>query len=56
MSSNTNFLIGIDVSKPYFDASLMIVLDLQKQAIETVRLDNSMSGIKDFEKWLKKKR
>lgn len=56
MSSNTNFFVGIDVSKPYFDASLMCVHDHQKQAIETVRFDNSKSGIKEFEKWLKKKK
>ena len=51
--TKSNFFIGIDVSKPYFDASLLAVIDYQKQAIETDRFDNTSSGIKTFEKWLK---
>lgn len=52
MSLFTKFFIGIDVSKPYFDGSLMAVIDHKKQAVQTARFDNSAEGIKAFEKWL----
>ncbi len=47
------FYIGIDVSKPYFDASLMVVADHIKQSTITERFDNTGNGIKEFNKWLK---
>ncbi|RZL45165.1 MAG: IS110 family transposase [Pedobacter sp.] len=53
MIVSTNFFIGIDVSKPYFDASLMAVVSHVKQAIQTARFDNTSLGLKLFEKWLK---
>ena len=53
MSNNTRFFIGIDVSKPYFDASLLTVVDHQKKEIISERFDNSSDGIKVFNKWLK---
>ena len=53
MNSNTQFFIGIDVSKPYFDASLMKVVNHEKQAIETTRFDNTAEGVRLFDKWLK---
>lgn len=53
MISTTKFFIGIDVSKPYFDVSLLVVRDHVKQGIETARFDNTAEGIKQFEKWLK---
>ncbi len=53
MKTNTKFFIGIDMSKPYFDASLMAVINHQKQAIETARFDNDNAGMKAFSKWLK---
>lgn len=53
MKANSNFFIGIDVSKPFFDASLMAVTDHQKQGIETARFDNTLEGLKSFKKWLK---
>lgn len=53
MISTTFFYIGIDVSKPYFDVSLMVVVNHMKQGIETIRFDNSVEGIKGFEKWLR---
>lgn len=53
MISTTKFFIGIDVSKPYFDVSLMGVVNHVKQAMETARFENTVSGIKVFEKWLK---
>ncbi|TCC97299.1 hypothetical protein EZ444_10640, partial [Pedobacter hiemivivus] len=53
MNASSNFFIGIDVSKPFFDASLMAVIDHQKQSIETARFDNTADGLKAFAKWLK---
>lgn len=46
--------IGIDVSKLWFDATLLIVKSATKQPKETERFDNTATGIKAFEKWLKK--
>src|SRR5690606_30251944 len=54
MESKTKFFIGIDVSKPYFDASLMCVIEHQKQPIQTIRFENSIQGLKHFHDWLKK--
>jgi len=54
MSAKTKFFIGIDVSKLWFDASLMAVVDHLKQTMETERFDNNEKGIKAFEKWLKR--
>ena len=53
MSLVTKFFIGIDVSKPYFDVSLMAVINHKKQAVQPARLDNTPEGIKALEKWLK---
>lgn len=46
--------LGIDVSKLWFDVSLMTVLDHVKQPIVTDRFDNTPNGMKDFKTWLKK--
>lgn len=53
MSLVTKFFIGIDVSKPYLDVSLMAVIDHQKQAVQTARFDNTAEGLKALEKCLK---
>lgn len=53
MTGTTKFFIGIDVSKPHFDISLMSVIDHVKQGIETERFDNTPQGMKHLEKWLK---
>ena len=53
MNSNTQFFLGIDVSKPHFDASLMKVVNHGKQAIETTRFYNTAEGVRLFDKWLK---
>lgn len=53
MISTTKFFIGIDVSKPYFDVSLMAVVDHVKQPVETAHFDNNPAGIKGFDKWLR---
>ena len=50
---NKKFFIGIDVSKPYFDATLMAVVDHVKQPMQAARFDNTPEGIKQFAKWLK---
>ena len=49
--SQKNYL-GIDVSKPWFDVSLLVVLDHQKQPMITERFDNTATGMKAFKKWL----
>ena len=51
---NKQFYVGIDVSKPYFDASLMAVINHEKQDIISERFINEASGLKMFDKWLKK--
>ena len=45
--------MGIDVSKPYFDLSLMTVINHQKQPVVTQRFNNTTAGIKALHKWLK---
>jgi transposase len=45
--------IGIDVSKLWFDLSLMITIDGKKQEMITQRFDNTPSGLKLLTKWLK---
>ena len=42
------------VSKPFFDAALMPVINHQKQAIESAHFENTEIGLKSFEKWLRK--
>src|SRR5690606_19640409 len=56
MNTEPKFYIGIDVSKPYFDVSLMTVVDHVKQPVESERFENTTLGIKLFEKWLKAKK
>jgi transposase len=52
MTENTNFYLGPDASKPYFDVSMLIVTDHQKQPMLTQRFDNTAAGLKAFHKWL----
>lgn len=54
MKQTTVHFMGIDVSKPWFDCSLMAVKDHQKQPMLTERFDNNPAGIKSFHKWLVK--
>jgi transposase len=44
--------LGIDVSKPWFDVSLLSVADHQRQPMITERFDNTTAGMKAFKKWL----
>lgn len=53
MNSKSKFFIGIDVSKPHFDAALLRVSDHEKQPILTERFLNSSEGLKAFNTWLK---
>ena len=45
--------MGIDVSKPYFDLSLITVVNHQKQPVVTQRFNNTTAGIKAWHRWLK---
>jgi transposase len=51
-SENASF-IGIDVSKLWFDASLLPVTNHLKGVLVSEQFENSPDGIKKFEKWLK---
>lgn len=53
MNGSTKFYLGIDVSKPYFDLSVMSVVNHQKQPMNTERFENTEQGIKLFHKYLK---
>jgi transposase len=53
MQTINKFYLGLDMSKPYFDASLLAVVNHQKQAMQTERFANDAAGIKLFHKWLK---
>ncbi len=56
MQITTKFYLGMDVSKLWFDISLLIVINHQKQIMVTERFDNNDSGIKQMEQWLKKQK
>jgi len=56
MDTHNASFIGIDVSKLWFDASLLGVINHIKQAVITKRFDNNTEGLKSFEKWLKQHR
>jgi len=53
MKKQTGFFLGIDVSKLWFDISLMIVINFQKQPMITERFDNTIEGLALLKKWLK---
>lgn len=53
MKKQTCFFLGIDVSKLWFDISLMAVINFQKQQILTERFDNTKEGLVLLKKWLK---
>lgn len=52
MKKQTGFFLGIDVSKLWFDISLMPVVDFQKQAMITEHFDNTFEGLSLLKKWL----
>lgn len=53
MQKEVKFYLGIDVSKSWFDISVMAVIDHQKQPMQTKRFDNTTDGMKQLNKWLK---
>lgn len=53
MQETTKFYMGIDVSKSWFDISLMSVVNYQKQPMLTERFINTPEGIKLWHQWLK---
>ncbi len=53
MKKQTCFFLGIDVSKEWFDISLMAVVNFQKQLMITERFDNTTDGLILLKKWLK---
>jgi transposase len=53
MKKQTGFFLGIDVSKLWFDISLMAVINYQKQSMFTKRFDNTNEGLAMLKKWLK---
>ena len=56
MKKQTCFFLGIDVSKLWFDISLMPVVDYQKQQMITKRFDNNKEGLALLKKWLKEQK
>lgn len=52
MTNTLENFIGIDLSRPWFDASLLTVESGQKLPIKTERFDNNTKGIHSFERWL----
>jgi len=53
MKKNKQFYLGLDISKPFFDASLLVVSGGCRQEIQAAQFGNDTPGIKLFEKWLK---
>ncbi|WP_165836390.1 IS110 family RNA-guided transposase [Taibaiella soli] len=53
MKKEKQCYLGIDVSKSWFDLSMISVIDNEKQAMISVRFNNDEQGIKQLNKWLK---
>lgn len=53
MNTEQQFFIGIDVSKLWFDASLLVRTNHQRGPIHSSRFDNTAAGLKIFAGWLK---
>ena len=54
MKETLQFFIGIDVSKLWFDACLLPVINQTKMPQVTERFANDKTGMNQFDKWLKK--
>lgn len=52
MNTTTKFYVGIDVSKQWFDASLLVVENGAKKPMQTQQFDNTKTGLNEFKKWL----
>jgi len=53
MQKDVKFYLGIDVSKLWFDLSLICVIDHKKCPMLTERFDNTSQGLGQLDKWLK---
>ncbi len=53
MQAERKNYLGIDVSKLWFDVSLLAVVDHAKQPLATERFDNTAPAMKAFKTWLK---
>src|ERR1700744_3106528 len=53
MEKEKQCYLGIDVSKSWFDLSMISVSDNGKQQMVSERFNNDAAGINRFEKWLK---
>src|SRR3954470_1562169 len=53
MKNEMKFFLGMDVSKSWFDITVMCVLNNEKQPVVADRFDNDPAGIKNLHKWLK---
>jgi transposase len=53
MEKSMKFYLGIDVSKLWFDVSIIVAVDHRKQPMVSERFDNNPEGIKRWDKWLK---
>lgn len=54
MQKANNYYVGIDVSKEWFDVALQAVSEQQRQLLQRGRFDNTVSGIRAMDKWLKR--
>lgn len=52
MKTKQHFLIGSDISKKWFDATLLVMNGRHPSVIETKRFDNTKKGFICFLKWL----
>lgn len=53
MKKQTGFFLGNDVSKEWFDITLLPVINYQKQEMVTERFENTLKGLSLLKKWLK---
>ena len=53
METSIKFYLGIDVSKSWFDVSVLKVVNHEKQPMLTEQFVNTKDGIVSFSKWLK---
>lgn len=53
MKKKKQCYLGIDVSKSWFDLSMIAVINGQRQEMVSVRFDNEPQGFKQLDKWLK---
>lgn len=54
MKKQIGFYLGMDVSKLWFDITVMCVRDQQKAPPVSERFDNTAAGVKLLDKWLRK--